>query len=78
MSKKEVTVKAKYLRISPKKAIPYARKFKGKALEKAYELIQSIDNKFSSQVKKLLDSGVSAAKEQELDEDKLVIHLTLE
>ncbi len=69
----EVTVKARYLRISPKKAIPLARKFRNVKTDKAYELIQVMENKFSVFLKKLLDSGIAAAKEKDLDEDFLVV-----
>jgi large subunit ribosomal protein L22 len=72
MSKK-ATVIVKYVRISPKKIIPWLRLFKGKSLEESYQICLKMNNKSSGIIKKLLDSGLSACQDRDLDENKLYI-----
>jgi large subunit ribosomal protein L22 len=73
MSKKEVTVKSKYNRISPKKVRPILSGFKGLSLSQGQQRCQQINNKASRIISKLIKSAQSAALDKDLDEDKVVI-----
>ena len=70
---KETTVKAKYLRISPKKVKLLLREFSGLSIEEALEVCQSSNRKPFGLVAKLINSGQAAAEEQGLDQDNLKI-----
>jgi len=73
MAKKEAEVTIKYLRIAPKKIIPWLRKFKGKSINEAEELCYKMNNKSAKFIEKTLAAGRSAAGDKEMDEDRLYI-----
>jgi len=70
---KTATVKARYLRISPKKCWPWLRRLKGLKIEDARALCRNNHQKILKLAGKLIESGVAAAKEQNLEEDRLRI-----
>ena len=71
----EVTVKKRYYRESPTKVRPNLYMIKGKKSDKALDVLRLKNNKASRALYQLLLSGVAAAKEKEMDEDKLVIKI---
>lgn len=70
---KEVTVTTKFVRISPKKIIPWLRLFRNKSLEEGYEICFKMNNKSSKIIKKILDAGYSASQDKDLERDRLYI-----
>jgi len=70
---KEITVSAKYLRISSKKALPWLRMFKGMPIDEARDLCLHNSQKTLKLAYKLIESGVAAAKEQDIEEKDLKI-----
>jgi large subunit ribosomal protein L22 len=71
--KDKITVKAKYLRISYRKVVPWLRKFRGLSTEEAIYLCQSGKRKIFQLVVKLINSGVAAAEDQNIETDNLKI-----
>jgi large subunit ribosomal protein L22 len=70
---KQAQVTIKYLRISPKKIIPWLPNFRGKSIKEATSLVKVIDNKSAGLISKTISAGVSAAADKEMDEDNLII-----
>ena len=71
----EVTVKKRYFRESPTKVRPNLYLIKGKKSDKALDTLKLKNNKASRALYQLLLSGVAAAKEREMEEDRLVVSL---
>ena len=71
----EVTVKKQYYRESPTKVRPNLYLIKGVKSDKALDTLKLKNNKASRALYQLLLSGVSAAKEKEMDQDKLIVKL---
>ena len=71
----EITVKKRYYRQSPTKVRPNLYLIKGQKSDKALDILKLSNNKASKALFQLLLSGVAAAKEKEMDEDKLVIKI---
>ena len=61
----EVMAKAKYIRISPRKARLVADQVRGKTAEKAIELLNFSTKKAAGLVKKTVDSAVANAEHNE-------------
>jgi len=70
---KEVIVSAKYLRISSKKTLPWLRMFKGMSIDQARDLCIHNSQKTLKLAHKLIESGVAAAKDQDIEEVDLRI-----
>lgn len=70
---KKTTVKAKYLRISPKKVIPYLKKYRNLTIDRAEERCLKINNKAARLIAKLIKSAVSAAEDKDIDRTNVVI-----
>ena len=71
----EITVKKRYFRESPSKVRPNLYLIKGFKSDKALDTLKLKNNKASRALYQLLLSGVSAAKEKEMDEDKLIVKI---
>ena len=71
----EVTVKKRYYRESPTKVRPNLYLIKGQKSDRALDTLRLKNNKASKALYQLLLSGVSAAKEKEMDEEKLIVKL---
>lgn len=70
---KTTTVKAKYLRISPKKVRPWFKELSGETVEQAQQFCANHNSKALQLVNKLFVSAIAAAQEQQLNTDGLVI-----
>jgi len=59
-----VTVKLKHLRIAPRKARLIADLIRGRNAQEAQKLLEFVTKKPAQPIKKLLNSGIAAAKNQ--------------
>lgn len=70
----EVVVKAKFLKISPKKVNPLLKLIRGKKVKEALAILLNINKKSSSHLTKLINSGIAVSKNNfNLDENNLHI-----
>lgn len=68
-----ITVKSKYLKISPRKLRLAVNLVRGMKAEKAKESLTFQNNKGSRLVKSLVISGLAVAKASEIESDALII-----
>lgn len=69
----EITVKSKYLRISPRKVRPVLYGLRGMTAQQAAIVTKFVNKKGAKFILGLIKSGIAAARENYLDADKVLI-----
>lgn len=69
----EITVKNRYIKISPRKVRPVLHGLRGKSLKAAKISLQFMNRKAAGLICDLVKSGIAAAKENYLEPDKTTI-----
>jgi len=69
----EITVKSKYLHISPSKARPVLHGFRGLSADKALTIAMFTNRKAAGFLTDLIKSGIAVAKENYLEPDQVTI-----
>lgn len=69
----EVRVKKRYLKTSPNKVRPILKLIRGKKAQYVVDSLRFSNKGFATDIVKLILSGMAAAKERDIEEDRLFI-----
>lgn len=73
----EAKATAKYMRISPRKALLVARNVKGRPVEDALNVLRFTPNKAAAFIRKVLRSALANAEQAGADVDALVVRMVI-